>query len=211
MNNKLFNVLVFAAGAAIGSVVTWKIVKTKYEQLAQEEIDSVKEVYSRRRTEVQKEEIKTNQEQTVHTNEKPNIIEYARMLEQLHYAQEHPDIPFKDIVDGQLERKEETAMNAMYDGPYVIPPDEFGEEDGYEAVSLNYYADGVLTDDWDVPIKDVEGMVGEDSLKHFGEYEDDSVFVRNDKLKIDFEILADVRNFSDVMREKEESAEDEDD
>ena len=36
----------FTAGAAIGSVVTWKLVKTKYEQIAQEEIDSVKEEYA---------------------------------------------------------------------------------------------------------------------------------------------------------------------
>ena len=40
--------IVFAAGAAIGSVITWKVLKDKYEKLAQEEIDSVKEAFSRR-------------------------------------------------------------------------------------------------------------------------------------------------------------------
>ena len=48
MKTTLSNFIIFATGAAIGSVVTWKIVKTKYEQIAQEEIDSVKEVYSKR-------------------------------------------------------------------------------------------------------------------------------------------------------------------
>ena len=43
MKCKFINVLVFAAGAAIGSAVTWKVVKTKYERFAQEEIESVKE------------------------------------------------------------------------------------------------------------------------------------------------------------------------
>lgn len=47
MNQKLINVLMFTAGAAIGSLVTWKVVKAKYEQIAQEEIDSVKETWSR--------------------------------------------------------------------------------------------------------------------------------------------------------------------
>ena len=48
MKNQLSNIIIFAAGAAIGSAVTWKLLKTKYEQIAQEEIDSVKAVFSRR-------------------------------------------------------------------------------------------------------------------------------------------------------------------
>ena len=84
--------------------------------------------------------------------------------------------------------------------PYVIPPDEFDELDGYEVISLTYYADGVLTDDYNEPVEDVENTVGSDSLTHFGEYEDDSVFVRNDNLKVDYEILADMRKYSDVVK-----------
>ena len=41
MNHKVANVLAFVAGAVIGSAITWKFVKTKYERIAQEEIDSV--------------------------------------------------------------------------------------------------------------------------------------------------------------------------
>ena len=39
MNNKLISIGAFIVGAAIGSVITWKIIKTKYEQFAQEQID----------------------------------------------------------------------------------------------------------------------------------------------------------------------------
>ena len=85
--------------------------------------------------------------------------------------------------------------------PRVIPPEEFGEED-YAVISLNYYADGVLADDWDKVIEDVENTVGEDFANHFGEYEDDSVFVRNDELEKDYEILLDMRNYSDVVTRK---------
>ena len=45
MNCGILNkILIFSVGAAIGSVITWKLVKTKYERIAQEEIDSGKEV-----------------------------------------------------------------------------------------------------------------------------------------------------------------------
>ena len=51
-------------------------------------------------------------------------------------------------------------------------------------------------------IKDVDSVVGAESLTHFGEYEDDSVFVRNDRLKCDYEILMDTRTYSEILKER---------
>ena len=48
MKKSITNIFIFAVGAVIGSAVTWKYTKAKYEQIAKEEIESVKEVYSRR-------------------------------------------------------------------------------------------------------------------------------------------------------------------
>ena len=45
MNKTLTNLAIFVAGAAVGSIATWAIVKKKYEQIANEEIKSVKEVF----------------------------------------------------------------------------------------------------------------------------------------------------------------------
>ena len=95
--------------------------------------------------------------------------------------------------------------------PYVISPEEFGEmeDEGYETISLIYYADKVLTDDDNELVEDVENTVGTESLTHFGEYEDDSVFVRNDRLKADYEILLDTRNYSDVVNKNPHPMEEE--
>ena len=82
--------------------------------------------------------------------------------------------------------------------PYVISPDEFGGVEEYEKISLSYYADGILADDDDEVMENADEIVGLDSLTHFGEYEDDSVFVRNDVMKCDYEILLDHRNYKDV-------------
>ena len=65
-------------------------------------------------------------------------------------------------------------------------------------ISLRYYGDKVLTDEDDVIITNVDEIIGEDSLTHFGEYEDDSVFVRNDEMKADYEILLDLRKYYDI-------------
>ena len=79
---------------------------------------------------------------------------------------------------------------------YVIPPDSYGEL-GYEEVSLTYYADDVLAYDDDSVIRNVDKVVGKGSLNTFGEYEDDSVFVRNEERKTDYEILAVPGNYDD--------------
>ena len=82
--------------------------------------------------------------------------------------------------------------------PYAISPDEFDEFDDYTTVSLTYYEDGVLTDDNNEIVDDIEGTVGKDFARYFGEYEEDAAHIRNDSRKCDYEILRDSRNYSDV-------------
>ena len=190
MNSKLLYAFAFVAGAAVGSLATWKFFKTKYERIAKEEIDSVKEVYYRDRQPVQKSDDESPEEEHNLENAVPDLG-YDR-------AFNDDCTSWEDYVAKHNKRKEDESM--LKDKPYVIPPEEFGDADGYDCISLTYYSDGILTDDWDNPIEDVEGMVGKDSLTHFGEYEDDSVFVRNDHMKAEFEILLDSRKYSDVMR-----------
>ena len=77
----------------------------------------------------------------------------------------------------------------------------------YDVIDLIYYeGDNTLTDEEDEIINDVGELIGWESLEHFGEYEDDSVCVRNDIRKVDYEVLLDVRKYSEVMylRELEE-------
>lgn len=92
---------------------------------------------------------------------------------------------------------EETTVNK----PYVIDPRELGDTD-YSIDSLLYFEDGVLTDDDLNPILQSNNIIG-DALMHFGEYEDDSVCVRNDELKKDFEILKDIRKYNDIKKNSE--------
>ncbi len=189
MNNKTINFMIFVLGAAVGSVVTWKYIEKKYERIAQDEINSVKEVFSKRVAEFT-EDTKEVQIKADNAKEKPNIIEYAARLREQGYTN------YSDMVDEKPE--EEESMN-IDKPPYVIAPEEFGELDDYDTISLTYYADQILADDNDEIVEDIEDVVGFDSLNSFGEYEDDSVFVRNDRLKCDYEILLDQRKYTDVV------------
>ena len=185
--NKSSNFMMFLIGAAIGSVATWQYTKKKYEKIAQEEIDSVKEVFSKRNN-VEKTETDVQDNNTI--NECKSVIhkngyytEYSEMSNKT-----EPNIKSKNLIVSTDKNK-----------PYIISPEEFGELDGYTQISLTYYDDDILADDMDNQLDDIEDTIGVDSLEHFGEYEDDSVFVRNDRLKCDYEILRDQRKYSDVI------------
>lgn len=106
----------------------------------------------------------------------------------------HPAIDPEDEDEQSIYAEREGDQDA----PYVISPEEFGEI-GYETISLTYYADEILADEMDELVESIDSVVGLNSLTTFGEYEDDSVFVRNDKLKCDYEILKDQRRWADIV------------
>lgn len=196
MNSTLTKVFIFIGGAAAGAAISWKLLKTHFERIAQEEIDSVKEYYSNRQSEPVKDDTETvidePEDTTTEETTEPDTRthrDYAAILAKTGYTR------YSNATIVEEKKEEEPAPS---EGPYVIAPSEFGSRDDYDTVSLTYYADEVLADDMDEPVTDVNDVVGLESLNCFGDYEDDCVFVRNDDLKTDFEILADSRRYVDV-------------
>lgn len=183
MKSTLSKVVIFSLGAAAGSVVSWKLLKTKYEQIAQEEIESVREVYSKKQKELKK------------------LEELYNSSIKLNSEKEKPVEDDKNQYRNIAENYKKGGSESMKNKPYVVTPEEFGELDEYETISLTYYSDGILTDERDEPIDNIDELVGVESLDRFGEYEDDSVFVRNDRLKCDFEILADNREYTEIVND----------
>lgn len=174
------NLLMLATGVVIGTCATWKYAENKFRKIADEEIADVKRVYSSKKKSEDKE--KTDSSETyIHTKEEKQ--DYKEIIEKMNYS-----------TFSKKEKKETKEVER----PYVISPSEFGDCD-YSTVSLTYYADDVLTYESDDEIvENRDEIVGNDATDHFGEYEEDSVFVRNDAKKCDYEILYDQRNYHDI-------------
>lgn len=187
MNKTLSNLFIFTAGAAIGSAVTWKLVKEKYARLAQEEIEAVREVYMKHDDD--------SVEPTV--EEEPAAV----IPESVPEFTEQERVDYANIAN-TYNNNNEKGVPKPVKRPYVISPDMF-EEGEYQAVSLTYYADGVVEDDfYDVWSDDeIEDKIGNDFMNHYGEYEEDTVFVRNDEEETDYEIMRDTRRYSDVPKQ----------
>ena len=204
MNNKVIPFLTFVLGAAAGSFVTCHYLKDVYEQIAQEEIDSVKEVFLKRERELSEDEEPKRKIAACYENgeskavvDKKEIAEYAERIQKEGYTN------YSDVASGKKEMKKAESK------PYVISPEEFGEFEEYEKISLTYYSNNILADENNEVIEDVEETIGVDSLTHFGEYEDDSVFVRNDARKCDYEILLDQRSYAEVVKQMPHRVEEE--
>ena len=202
--SKLGTALAFLAGVAVGGVAAFTVLQKRYDDAVENDIFSIKEAFHKREQKLMNEiaDLKENKrlhevaDDTAETEtpqtivasgehqEKGDLNDYAKMVNRTQYSRTSVPQPPEHEVEA----------------PYVISPEEFGEMDGYTQISLTYFDDGILSDENGVIIDEPEEIVG-DALEHFGEYEEDSVFVRNDAKRCDYGILQDLRNFKDVLED----------
>lgn len=194
MDNKAwFMIGGFVLGAISGGTVTYFITKKKFEERAQKEIDSVKEYFTVPKVELKKDDIAKEPidekkdviaEQAV---KRPSLTEYAKKLKDGGY------VNYSDKnVNPEKDEKIESSMK-----PEVIDPNEYGDDETYDQVSLTLYSDGVLADEDDT-ILNINEVIGEGNLDRMGEYEDDALHVKNNVRKVYYEVLADERSYIDA-------------
>ena len=180
--NKALYFLSFAVGAVTGGLISWRVTKKKMGAIVDEELASIRKAYSR------EEGIKKLKEKVP---DKPDISEVVNQIkDQEVYQQKVRDMNYSNPLTEEQEK------------PYVIVPDDFGMFSDYDTDTLYFYDDGYLVDENDDELtkEDVEKYVGFDALNHFGEYEDDVVYVRNDIMKRDFEIILEHTNRKDIPK-----------
>lgn len=202
MNRGVFGVVGFVLGAAAGSLVAWKLLEKKYADIADAEIASVKETYSRKMAKKNSELKETYIPKG--DPEEPKITENdhkvnSSLVGSYTSPNDRPDYTAYSASKKIEENSTDEETDIPEDEPYVITPEEFGEFEDYEKVELTYYADGILADDEKEIVDDPQAAIGFESLNHFGEYDDDVVYVRNDRRKCDYEVYRDSRRYVEVL------------
>lgn len=189
MKNYVIGILSFLGGAAIGGVVTWKVLEKrteeKYKTISDEEIRSVKEVFTVPKKDASSTENKEDIKEAVN---KPSLTAVAKEI-----AKQYTN--YSNVAEP--ERREPLP----WEEPRirVIEPDKYGEKEEYDQIELTLYADGILADERDdIVEKEVVG----DALDHMGEYEDDVIHVQDDEKKRYFEIMVDNRSYEDATGNK---------
>lgn len=96
-----------------------------------------------------------------------------------------------DVIPGTWDYEQEVA-NRTQEAPYILHKDEFyADELEYSQTTLTYYAgDDILVDEEDKPIYNHAHIVGELRFGH-GSGDPNVLYVRNDHMKAEYEILFD--------------------
>lgn len=197
--------VILATGIGIGIGVVWYYFDKKYKDEMSKKIEEIM---------AESKQIKPVKSTASELPAKVNTVDEVKSTVT---SVETTKVNYSKLINKEKYVGDESTENAEeetdYEKPYVISPLEFGEkeDEGYTTVSLMFYSDGLLADDMGEVIENIDETVGVDSLNHFGEYEDDSVFVRNDRLKIDYEILLNNKRLVDVRKQSPCPLEDEDD
>lgn len=173
------NVFIFLAGLITGSAITGMVLKKEYEKRIYNETEELRDFYRNRQGGPDQTDDSTETEKESESEPEP----------------EEPENSYEATLKQYIKDGENTVKK-----PFIISPDEYGELDDYKLHSLVYYADDVLADDSGCCVDNRDELIGMNSLDHFGDYEEDSVFVRNPELKCDFEILMDLRTYDQAMQ-----------
>lgn len=165
MNNKVMFGAGFILGGIAGVISTFTYAKNKYFAMAQVDIDEMRNFY---------------------------LVENSKKLDVSYDHCEDKDAVFqskysslcREYTPKQMTDSSESKCSTAY----IISPEEYGNNDDYNSITLLYHSDDILTDCSKEIIDNYEDIIG-DALDHFDEYEDDAVYVRNDEKRYDYEIL----------------------
>jgi len=190
--NKGGTIVAFVVGLGIGSAATWFYAKKRYEAIINEEVSSARETYNQ----LGKDLIEKNNRLKDKMFEKfdkelsEDLEEYETIVEK-EYAEEKPQV--KTVTPT-------STKNSPYEA-YEIPEEEYGSDDLYSLVSLTYFSDGVITDDFDEIVDDSKSILGENIYDILDNYENNSevdiVHFRNDVRRSDYQILLARCNFNE--------------
>lgn len=193
---KFSHVIAFIAGAAIGYFAANYLLKDKYEKRFQQEVSSTIEAFKSNKNEEYKKDDEVN-----FKDEKPKAVsddivvadikEYAKNIGNLNYSEVKDEKP-----------SEEGEDNIDHTKPYVITEEEVDAYMNYSITQWNYYADGVLTDENNEVVEDVSTTIGKEAFEHLKKTSESAIYVRNDLLELDYEILKNEMTYAELLEEK---------
>lgn len=185
--------LIFLAGAAAGSLITWYFTKEYYRKKTDEEVNDVVAHFRNAYTREVEEPRRVQQE--VERQQRESWQEQKKAYYKMSQQYQPPDEPVPEV--GYYP---EPHPHEDYNPPYEVTEEQVLDmmrmNDEWEQVELTYYeADDVVVEDRE-QMENWSEYVGPVSSKCFnaqGLY-----FVRNEKYKVDYEIHYEPGNFGDT-------------
>lgn len=193
-------VLYFVLGLGVGAAGSYFYLRTKFDQIAQDEINSVKEAYADKLDEIRAglepepecdEEDEKGEKPVKLKHQKPDLMEFSKMVKKEGYRD----------YSTKTEKPDDPAHQPFNPDPYEITEEEYEElSDLYDKVSLIFYSDKVLAYESDDNVFEyTDERLTPDFDDHFKKNNDEEVvYIRNDIEKVDYAIYKDNRTYKEV-------------
>lgn len=185
--------LIFLAGAAAGSLITWYFTKEYYRKKTDEEVNDVVAHFHNAYMREVKEPRRVQQE--AERQQRESWQEQKKAYYKMSQQYQPPDEPVPEV--GYYP---EPHPHEDYNPPYEVTEEQVLDmmrmNDEWEQVELTYYeADDVVVEDRE-QMENWSEYVGPVSSKCFNSQ--GLYFVRNEKYKVDYEIHYEPGNFGDT-------------
>ena len=181
----------FIAGLAVGAVAFKKYVETKYDF-----IDNDEEVKTET-PQIEEERAEDPVEEQQETIEEIEDLSdrYEEILSEMMYKHEKECEEVRELLGDNF-----VSEPFDPDKPYRISSDDYGADGDYDGDEYTYFADGYLTDSTGMPMNDmdIERTVGIGFAEYFDDDSVDEIYIRNERLKMEFSIVRDLDRFEDV-------------
>lgn len=187
---KYEKLIIFVVGAAFGAGVAVLGTKSYFEAIANDEIESVKKAYKTPNTPHEDEKLQdfvnAVKTQNTRTSKGDNAI-YEQKIEHFGYDL----IKHENIQDAEEKLAEKESPGDEKSRPHRISIDDFTENGPYyQQVTVTYFPkEQLLVDDISGEFEDVESTVGKDNMELFRELDEDVIYIRNDNVSIDYEVV----------------------
>ena len=225
MNGKV--VLSYFIGAVVGCLVTGYLAKSYYKRVADEEIESMKEIMKQRVDSFCEEKF---EEKIDDIFEEKTVDESAdkasASAEPVNYAAKYRGGgEVNDILDEMKSNTHPTDDGEIASvskkkgkkkkGARIIKVDNYDGDPQYKKIPVYYFlGDDIVADEYDNdiligedgrPLGKVVDFVPLDVINKFGFKDNDDeavIYIRNEDIMYDFEVIKDFGTFADIKREE---------
>lgn len=200
MKNAIKFLLSFSIGGGIGYLISYQISKKNFEKRLDTEMSSMKKMYSN----PNEEKCQISDDDSSIVSEKvadSGVLDADMQKEYTNYTEFYRSKKGNEVPD-----QKDNAQRSTINKPYIISSDDFGNM-GYSEVSLIYYSDDILTEDGSDEKLSINKIIGKENIKHLKKHTEDAIYIRNESIKTDYEILLDKRKYADVFEETDSTDE----
>lgn len=203
------NLVVALVSAGVGATVAWYVASEKYHREAHEQIQEVKDYYSKIENcdqwHVIREEDTDDKE--VEGEENSEKAEENQSSGEEDYREQLRDYGSPHISADRPDEMPSTPYNHKFTRPdrdpiFIIPKEVFySDEDDFEKESLTWYAgDDVMVDFHDNVITDYVDVVGDDFSDAFvKDGQTRNCWVRNERHQVDYEIELNENDYTEIV------------